>query len=133
TFADGSAQVHMVARESLPTGTVEIGVEQDPQLDEYLPPRYFLHMLRGAPAYGIFAIGENTIVGRSESADVFLLDPGISRVHARIEIRDGVATISDCGSTNGSFVNGERIERCELRDGDRLSFGDTELRVEIRD
>ncbi len=136
-FSDGPARVKMIARPDLPSGTVDVRVEPEPtvaeEIEEDLHHRFFLHMMQGAPAYGIFALEESTVIGRSESSDIFLLDPGISRVHARIDIRDGVATIVDCGSTNGTYINDERIDRHALSDGDEIVVGSTRMRVEIRD
>jgi pSer/pThr/pTyr-binding forkhead associated (FHA) protein len=67
--------------------------------------------------------GDNTVVlGRDDFA---------SARHARVEAqRDGLWLI-DLGSTNGTFVNGQRIDgRRRLRDGDVVKVGDTELKVE---
>ena len=72
-----------------------------------------------------------TVLGRDNSADVILDDPGISRRHTEIRVTsDGphlVASIRDLGSTNGTFVNGERITSQHLADGDRISVGRTSL------
>ncbi|MHB8274493.1 MAG: FhaA domain-containing protein [Dermatophilaceae bacterium] len=72
-----------------------------------------------------------TVLGRDNSADVILDDPGISRRHTEIRVTsDGphlVASIRDLGSTNGTFVNGERITSQHLADGDRISVGRTAL------
>jgi hypothetical protein len=72
-----------------------------------------------------------TILGRDNSADIILDDPGISRQHTEIRVTsDGphlVANVRDLGSTNGTFVNGERITSQRLHDGDRLSMGRTAL------
>jgi Protein of unknown function (DUF3662)/FHA domain len=72
-----------------------------------------------------------TILGRDNTADVILDDPGISRQHTEIRVTtDGphlVANIRDLGSTNGTFVNGERIISQRLTDGDRVSLGRTAL------
>jgi hypothetical protein len=72
-----------------------------------------------------------TVLGRDDSADVILDDPGISRQHTEIRVTsDGphlVASIRDLGSTNGTFVNGERISSQHLTDGDRVSVGRTAL------
>jgi adenylate cyclase len=54
----------------------------------------------------------------------------VSRVHAIIEV-DGVEpVVRDLGSTNGTFVNGERVGARALHDGDELVFGNTVLRFE---
>ena len=72
-----------------------------------------------------------TILGRDNSADVILDDPGISRQHTEIRVTsDGphlVTNIRDLGSTNGTFVNGERITSQRLTDGDRVNVGRTVL------
>jgi len=72
-----------------------------------------------------------TVLGRDNTADVILDDPGISRRHTEIRVTsDGphlVASIRDLGSTNGTFVNGERIASQHLANGDRISVGRTSL------
>ena len=72
-----------------------------------------------------------TVLGRDNSADIILDDPGISRQHTEIRVTsDGphlVANVRDLGSTNGTFVNGERVTSQRLHDGDRLSMGRTAL------
>jgi len=76
-------------------------------------------------------LGAITVLGRDNTADVVLDDPGISRRHTEIRVTsDGphlVASIRDLGSTNGTFVNGERITSQHLSDGDRVSVGRTTL------
>jgi pSer/pThr/pTyr-binding forkhead associated (FHA) protein len=71
-------------------------------------------------------------IGRAgDNAVVLARDDFASARHARVEAqRDGLWII-DLGSTNGTFVNGDRIDgRRRLRDGDVVKVGDTELRVE---
>jgi adenylate cyclase len=48
----------------------------------------------------------------------------VSRWHARFVVTDDQCTIADLGSRNGTFVNGEQVEQQDLRDGDRLAFGE---------
>lgn len=76
-------------------------------------------------------MGAITILGRDDSADIILDDPGISRRHSELRVTtDGphfVTTIRDLGSTNGTYVNGERITSEHLEDGDRVTVGRTSI------
>lgn len=76
-------------------------------------------------------MGAITILGRDDIADIILDDPGISRRHSELRVTtDGprfVTTIRDLGSTNGTYVNGERITSEHLEDGDRITVGRTSI------
>ena len=63
-------------------------------------------------------------IGRGRQADVVLNDPNVSRQHAEIRPRGGSWVITDLGSTNGSQLNGRRIDGSEvLRTGDEIELG----------
>lgn len=67
-------------------------------------------------------------IGRSKDCDVVIRDPGVSRHQASIEVEGGQLFFVDAGSSNGSFVNGRRVEgRRPLAVGDALHFGPYEL------
>ena len=69
------------------------------------------------------AVDQGTTIGR-EGCDITLGDPDVSRRHAEIQVSNGDIQISDLGSTNGTFVNGERIDQPRtLRDGDEVRIG----------
>lgn len=74
-------------------------------------------------------MGAINVIGRDEENDIIFDDPGISRRHSEIRVTtDGphlTATVRDLGSTNGTFVNGERVSNQRLEDGDRVTFGRT--------
>jgi putative peptide zinc metalloprotease protein len=76
----------------------------------------------------------STTLGRSPDATVVLHDPSVSRLHARIRLRDGAEpVVEDAGSSYGTFVDGVRVTRpTRLRDGARIRLGDSELIVERR-
>jgi pSer/pThr/pTyr-binding forkhead associated (FHA) protein len=76
------------------------------------------------------AKGEVTL-GRDAARDVPLLNDGmVSRRHARILVRQGVAEIVDDGSSNGTYVNGKRVSRQPVRPGDELTLGASRFRLE---
>ncbi|HET8987324.1 MAG TPA: FHA domain-containing protein, partial [Humibacillus sp.] len=74
-------------------------------------------------------LGSLTTLGRDDSADIVVDDPGVSRRHSEIRVTtDGphlITSIRDLNSTNGTFVNGERISSQRLHDGDRITLGRT--------
>ena len=63
-----------------------------------------------------------TVLGRGVDADLRLDDPSVSRRHAEVILSDPPQLI-DLGSTNGTFVSGERITSAELYDGAKISLG----------
>jgi two-component system cell cycle response regulator len=76
----------------------------------------------------------NTLIGRSTDADVWVDDDGVSRQHARLVADDSVVTLFDLGSRNGTFCNGERVERRVLEDGDKIQIGsETVFRFSVQD
>ena len=68
-------------------------------------------------------------LGRSSQNDVCLVDPILSRHHCRISFHDGVLSVEDLDSANGTLVNGDEVKTAELHDGDTVTIGDTVLRV----
>jgi len=62
------------------------------------------------------------VVGRDEEADIRVDEPLVSRVHARIEPRDGGYAVIDLGSTNLTRVNEEVVSERTLRHGDTVRF-----------
>jgi len=66
---------------------------------------------------------EQSLIGRSSRCDVRIKHPGISAEHALIRQVPGAATVEDLGSTNGTRVNGRRIEVHTLRHGDQIGVG----------
>ena len=64
------------------------------------------------------------LIGRVK-ADVEIDSPDVSRRHAVIERKDGVYVVRDLGSTNGTYVNGQRIDEAPLSNGDRVVVGQT--------
>lgn len=76
------------------------------------------------------AVGDT--IGR-EGCEIVLADPEVSRRHAKLRSLDSALALEDLGSTNGTYVNGQRLEGvCELKDGDAIKMGNSALRVEAQ-
>jgi hypothetical protein len=87
----------------------------------------FLEQLRPPPARSWRLDCERLTIGRDPQSDVMVDDPSASRHHASL-IRHGLSwTLVDEVSTNGTFVNGKRIQQASLQAGDRIAIGGTEL------
>ncbi|HSJ71584.1 MAG TPA: FHA domain-containing protein [Acidimicrobiia bacterium] len=71
----------------------------------------------------------NTVAGRSGDCDIFLADVTVSREHARFSVDAHGLSMTDLGSTNGTYVNGRRHEAGRLFEGDELLIGKFHLRV----
>jgi hypothetical protein len=71
-------------------------------------------------------------MGRSRQCDVMVDDPNVSRTHAEIRPRGGSWVLTDLGSTNGSRLNGRRLDAPEvLKPGDEIELGATVLKFEL--
>jgi Protein of unknown function (DUF3662)/FHA domain len=71
-------------------------------------------------------------LGRSRQCDVVLEDPNISRQHAEIRPRGGAWVLTDLGSTNGSLINGRRIDHPEVvKPGDEIEIGTSVIKFEL--
>lgn len=92
---------------------------------------YALRFISGKYQGGEFPLPENgeVVVGRSGELDMVLVEDMVSRRHAKITVTNGQIFIQDLGSTNGSFVNGERIKRSKLSEGDRVLIGTSIIKV----
>ncbi len=67
--------------------------------------------------------GARTRIGRSPDCEIFLDDVTVSRNHAVLVEHDGVFSVEDLGSLNGTFVNRRRIDSAKLENGDELQIG----------
>jgi hypothetical protein len=67
------------------------------------------------------------VIGRGTEADIRLPDTGVSRKHVDVILDSGTAIAEDLGSTNGTLVNGRRITRQSLADGDVIRIGHSVL------
>jgi FHA domain-containing protein len=91
---------------------VELGVEKEVAVLRWNGERRILDQRR-------------SVLGRSRDADVQIEDPNVSRRHAEIVQEGSAYWLVDLGSTNGTEVDGRRVQRARLDDGSRFTIGET--------
>jgi hypothetical protein len=74
---------------------------------------------------------ERTTVGRVEENAFQIAEPSVSSRHAEILLRGSDIVVKDLGSTNGTFINGEKITEAVLKPGQTLRFGNIELKLDV--
>ena len=89
------------------------------------PPREVVTITLAGHAHPITS--RSFVIGRSRECDLRVTDGNASRRHAEIVQEGSVYVLVDLGSTNGTELNGRRVTRHELADGDRITIGATDL------
>ncbi len=77
--------------------------------------------------------GRPFVLGRQQGADLFLPEELVSRLHARLLFEGDELVLEDLGSTNGTYLNGVRVTRARVREGDRILLGQSILKVVPRE
>ena len=92
---------------------------------------YALKFISGKYQGGEFPLksDKQVVIGRSSELDMVLVEDMVSRKHAKISVGAGKITIEDLGSTNGTFVNGEKVQQSRLKEGDRILIGTSILKL----
>ena len=130
----GPIRVRIVADPSVSRRAVRAEARYESRPVDPLAPRSGSQPLRLAPVDNGFSLlllsgTAPRTVGRERGNDLVLPHPEISRRHARIE-RDGEGwRVVDLNSTNGTWVNGERIETAPVSTGDEVAFADLRFSV----
>jgi serine/threonine-protein kinase len=96
---------------------------------------YGIRVITGRDAGEIYPLLENReiIIGHGPTCNIFIADKYVSRFHCQIMVRRGRCVLTDSESTNGTFVNEERVTRCELKSGCQIRVGETLLALEVVD
>lgn len=135
----GPPEIQLVQDDKIKKGTFLVEaefVEADTPEPEAGPQTQLIQMSLAADAE-LVQLGKTSrtwpiskeviIMGRMEGCDVILADRGVSRRHAEIRREGDEWVVIDLGSTNGTDVNGKRVNRHRLTHGDRIALGDTTL------
>src|SRR6266851_1519782 len=77
--------------------------------------------------------GETVLIGRSKATETRLSDPHVSRVHCQIQIEADRVMVNDYESAGGTFVNNRKIHQQEIKPGDTIRIGETQLRYQDDD
>jgi pSer/pThr/pTyr-binding forkhead associated (FHA) protein len=96
---------------------------------------WLLKTPEGASAPFAFRIppGRIKTIGRAAGADFIVDATRVSRLHCRISAGAAELQVEDLDSTNGTYVNGARVDRAALRTGDTLGVGEVEFVISRRD
>lgn len=99
-----------------------------------MPDHGRLTVTKGPLADITFFIKEEvTTIGKDIANSVALVDASVSKKHAAIKVDDANRyEIRDFGSTNGTYINGEKIQRMFLKDGDTITFGTVEMQFRLK-
>lgn len=135
----GPPSIRLEPDDSVHSGTFEIaaGVEEGPdpaadagshtQLIQIAVPTDASLVVLGSDRRSYPLSKESLTIGRAESCDLVLSDPGASRRHAEVRREGDEWYVVDLGSTNGTLVNGRGVRRHRLRPKDVLLIGDTQI------
>jgi predicted Zn finger-like uncharacterized protein len=94
-----------------------------------MPPgmKLSIAVLQGPDSGALFPIEKSSItIGRAQ-ADIVLNDPEVSRTHARIEVKEKEVLLKDLKSTNGTYVNEQRVLELPIEDKTEFRMGSTTL------
>lgn len=78
-------------------------------------------------------VNSATFIGRDESSEITISDPAVSRKHMLVEVDENHICCIDLHSTNGTFVNSKKINKINLKEGDKVKVGNTLLKFSYQD
>ncbi len=128
----GPPPPHARAPQPMPRPSVSPIMTQGPASRPAAMPRAWLEGIGGALATQRAWLDKpDTLVGRSTACDIQVFDPKVSRRHFLIRYGRGAFYLQDQRSSHGTLINGERVMAQRLRNGDRITIGDTALTFHV--
>ncbi|MBV8222112.1 MAG: FHA domain-containing protein [Candidatus Eremiobacteraeota bacterium] len=104
-----------------PTGSRETAAPEATQT-------VLLQIERPGQAPDVVEARDGYLLGRGRNCDITFDDSAVSKMHARLHLGDGVATLEDLDSTNGTLLNGRRLDgSVPLQRGDRIGLGTNQI------
>jgi pSer/pThr/pTyr-binding forkhead associated (FHA) protein len=94
---------------------------------------HYLLVRKGPGAGGLHHLTGPVTLGRGTAADILIPDEAVSREHAALRIDGDTVVVEDMDSSNGTLVNGKKVDQARLEHGDVIQLGGTELEVLIED
>jgi hypothetical protein len=109
--------------------------ETGPVSEPHSLPQFALRFISGKYQGGEFPLRmeREIVIGRSSDLDMVLVEDMVSRKHAKISTQSGQIVIQDMASTNGTFVNGEKVKKMRLKEGDRILIGTSIIKLVAMD
>lgn len=125
----GNIEIAIIADPGLQTGLVEVSARLvTPQKSDNSAAAASVTLVIDGDEEDTYFLGDGRVtIGRLETNEIPIPDPGLSRHHAEITPENGQYVLTDLGSTNGTFVNGKRIAEKTLKDGDKIGIGKVSL------
>ena len=90
-----------------------------------------LKIIKGPDQGRVFSLEKSLVIGRGQETDTRLKDPQVSRVHCRINVEQDRSVLVHSSKTSDTLVNGQRAAQHELKPGDVIQIGGTQMRFEI--
>jgi len=125
----GAVLVRFFLDQSLPTGRYVISSRSSrgPAAPASSLTQSSRHPLIDIGGHRYHLTGEVTIIGRGSEADIVVPDTGISRKHIKLEVTEFGTILTDLGSTNGTYVEDQRVKEVTLLDGNSITIGRTTI------
>lgn len=121
-----AAQVHMKMMSSV----VEEEEDDNRTRVRMALPKFILRGVSGAYFGKTYPLRGSTIIGRHSECHICVNADGISRKHVQIDADPNGLKVRDLGSSNGTYVNGKKIEECEIKVGDELKIDNIRFLVQ---